>query len=84
MDRFSGTTLCGTWNVRNLCRAVSLTTAAGELSKYKLHSVGLQVKWDIQWEYRSDGTEPACDYTVLYGNGNQNHELGRGLLVHER
>jgi len=37
----------GTWNVGSLCRAGSLTTAARELSRYKLDLVGVQeVRWD--------------------------------------
>jgi len=37
----------GTWNVRSLYRAGSLTAAAGELARYKLDLVGVQeVRWD--------------------------------------
>jgi hypothetical protein len=32
----------GTWNLRSMYRAGSLRTVAGEISKYKLHLVGLQ------------------------------------------
>jgi hypothetical protein len=47
--------------------------------KYKLGSVGVQeVKWD------GGGTEPAGEYTFLYGKGSQNHELGTGLFIHKR
>ena len=36
-----------TWNVRSLYRSGSLTTAAGELAKYKLDLVDvLEVRWD--------------------------------------
>ena len=31
----------GTWNVRSLCRAGSLTTAARELARYKIDSIGV-------------------------------------------
>jgi hypothetical protein len=45
-----------TWNVRNLYRAGSLTTAAMELARYKLYLVGVQeVRWD-------EGTVRAGDY----------------------
>jgi exonuclease III len=37
----------GTWNVRSLYRAGSLTAAARELARYKLDLVGVQdVRWD--------------------------------------
>jgi hypothetical protein len=36
----------GTWSVRSLCRAGSLTAAARELARYKLDLVGVQeVRW---------------------------------------
>jgi len=37
----------GTWNVRSLYRAGSLTTVAWELAKYKLDLVGVQ---EVRWE----------------------------------
>jgi hypothetical protein len=41
--------------------------------------VGVQeVRWD------GGGTEPAGDYTLFYGKGNENHELGTGFFVHKR
>ena len=36
----------GTWKVRSLYRAGSLKGAAGELGRYKLDVVGVQVRWD--------------------------------------
>ena len=37
----------GTWNVRSLYRAGSLTAAVRELARYKLDLVGVQeVRWD--------------------------------------
>ena len=37
----------GTWNVRSLYRACSLTAAARELARHKLDLVGVQeVRWD--------------------------------------
>jgi hypothetical protein len=46
-----------------------------ELFKYKLDLVGLQ---EVRWE--GGGTEPAGEYTLSYGKGNENHELGTGFL----
>jgi hypothetical protein len=37
----------GTWNVRSLYRAGSLTAAVKELASYKLYLMGMQeVRWD--------------------------------------
>jgi hypothetical protein len=59
----------GTWNVRSMYRAGSLRAVAEEISKYKLHLVGVQeVRWD------GGGTEPA-EYTFFYGKKkDHNHE----------
>jgi hypothetical protein len=36
-----------TWNVRSMYRAASLRAVAEEISKYKLHIVGVEeVRWD--------------------------------------
>jgi hypothetical protein len=41
--------LLGTWNVRSLYRAGSLTAAAREFARYKLNLVGVhEVRWDKQ------------------------------------
>ena len=54
--------LLGTWNVRSLYRAGSLTVAARELARYKLDVVGVQeVRWD------KGGTVRATDYNFFYG-----------------
>ena len=51
----------GTWNVRSLYRAGSLTAPARELARYKLDLVGVQeVRWD------KEGTVRARDYNVFY------------------
>jgi exonuclease III len=69
----------GTWNVRILYRSGSLKTVSGELANYKLDLVGVQeVRWD------KGGTVPAGDYTFFYGNGNADHHLGTGFIVHKR
>ena len=70
----------GTWNVRNLYRAGSLTAAkVRELARYQLDFVGVQ---EVRWE--KDGTVNAGDYSFFYGKGNENHQLGTGFFVHHR
>jgi hypothetical protein len=49
------------------------------LSKYKLDLVAVQ---EVRWE--DGGTEPAGEYTFLYGRGNENHVLGKSSIVHKR
>jgi len=51
----------GTWNVRRLYRAGSLTAAARELARYKLDLSCLQIRWD------KGGTVRAGDYNCFYG-----------------
>ena len=50
----------GTWNVRSLYRAGSLTAAARELGRYKFHLVGVQ---DVRWD--NGGTVRAGDYNFF-------------------
>jgi exonuclease III len=69
----------GTWNVRSLYRSGSLKAAAGELPRYKLDLVVVQkVRWD------KGVTVRAGDCNFFYGNGNKNHALGAGFLIHHR
>ena len=65
----------GTWNVRSLYSAGSLKAAARELARYKLDVVGVQ---EITWD--KEGTVRAGDYNFFYEKGNENHQLGIGLL----
>jgi hypothetical protein len=51
-----------TLNVRSLYKAGSLVTVSTELSKYKLHLVGVQ---EVRWE--GSGTEQAGEYIFFYG-----------------
>ena len=65
----------GTWNVRSLYRAGSLTAVTRELTRYKLDLVGVQeVRWD------KEGTVRAGDYNFFYGKGNENHQLEQDFL----
>jgi hypothetical protein len=61
----------GTWNVRRFYSAGSLMTVSRELARHKLNLVGVQ-------KIRREGgeTEHAGEYTLFYGKGNENHELG--------
>ena len=69
----------GTWNVRSLYRAGSLTVAARELARYILDLVDVQeVRWD------KGGTVRAGDYNFFYGKRNENHQLGTGSFAHQR
>jgi hypothetical protein len=65
----------GTWNVRGIYRAGSLSTVGEGILKKKLDLLGVQeVRWD------GCGTERAGECIFLYGKGNENHELGTGFL----
>ena len=70
--------LLGTWNVRSLYRAGSLTAVSRELSRYKLDVVGVQ---EVRWDKRD--TVRAGDYNFLYGKENENHQLGTRFFVHQ-
>ena len=70
----------GTWNVRSLYRAGSLTAAAAwELARYQLDLVGVQ---EVMWD--KGGTVRAGDYNFFYEKGNENHQLGTAVFVHHR
>jgi exonuclease III len=57
----------GTWNVKSLYRAGSLTAAAGELARYKLDFVGVQeVRCGKEGKLRGSG------YNVFHGKGKEN------------
>jgi hypothetical protein len=68
-----------TGDVRSLYRIGSLTTETRELGKGKLD---LEYVWEVRWE--KGGTEQAVDYTVFYGQGNGDHQLGTRFFIHKR
>jgi hypothetical protein len=51
----------GTWNIRSLYRADSLTAAARELAKYKLEFIGVQ---EFMWD--EGNTVRGGDYNFFY------------------
>jgi hypothetical protein len=53
-------------------------TVSSELARYKLDLVGVQ---EVRWNKGS--TEPAGEYTFLYGKGNENHEVQVSLCIRE-
>jgi len=56
----------GTWNVRSLCRAGSLTAAARELATYKLDLLGVQ---EVRWNKGDTVRAGDCNFFCGKGNG---------------
>ena len=63
-------------NVRRLYRAGSLKAAAREWARYKFDLLDVQ---EVRWE--QGGTERAGDYNSFCSRGNDNDQLGIGVLV---
>jgi len=66
----------GTWKVRSLYSAGSVTAAARELARYKMELVGVQIRWD------SGGTVRPGGHNFLYGKRNENRQWGTERFVH--
>lgn len=60
--------------------AHSLAGVGKELAKDKLDFDGVQ---EVGWDMDMCGTDPADDFTFLYGNGRDGHVLGTGFYVHK-
>ena len=69
----------GTWNVRSLYRAGALGLVTSELDRCRMDLVGVQ---EVRWE--GSGTLESANYTLFYGEGNANHQLGHGCFIHRR
>jgi len=69
----------GTWNVRSLYRADSLTAAARELARYILGLVSVQ-----EVRQNREGTVRTGDYNFFYGKGKEYRQMGTGFFVHHR
>jgi hypothetical protein len=67
-----------TRNVRDLYRKGSLVRISKELSRYRLHIVGLQ---EIRLE--GGGAEHAGEYIFFCGKENENLELDTCFFVHK-
>lgn len=67
----------GTSNVIRLYRTGSLNTVARELVRYRLDVESVQ-------EVGGDKghSKQVEDYTFVYGEGNENHQIGTGIFLY--
>ena len=67
----------GTWNVRSLYRAVSLTAAARELARYKLVLVDVQ---EVRWH--KGGAIREGDYNFFLWKRKQKSSIGNRIFLY--
>jgi hypothetical protein len=67
----------GTWNVRSLYRAGALGLLTSKIDRMDL--IGVQ---EVSWE--GSGTLESGNYTLFYGEGNADHQLGTRFFVHRQ
>lgn len=60
--------------------ARSLAGVGKGLAKNKLDFDGVQ---EVGWDMDMCSTDPADDFTFLYGNGHDDHVLETGFFVHK-
>jgi hypothetical protein len=67
----------GTWNIRSLYKTGSLKTVVKQLQKLGL--VGVK---EVRW--KKCGTEWAENYTLIYGEGNEDYHSGTRFFIQKR
>ena len=67
----------GTWNVRGLYRAGSLTAAERELARYKLDLVGVK---EVRWDKR--GTVRVEDYNFFLWKRKRKSSIGNRIFLY--